>query len=586
MKFTLDKRSLHNRYGMARKSRKNTGAVIEAPVQISNYFPTAIYVRLSIENSGKDDDGDSIANQISFCKAYLAEHTDLKLYDIYEDNGEKGTNFDRPEFKRMMDDIRSGKVKCVLVKDLSRFGRDYIEAGEYLEKIFPFMGIRFISITDGYDSLNCDDAESALMIPLKNMINDVYAKDISRKIITSFRARQEKGEFLPAFAPYGYVKSKEVAYRYEIDQETAPYVRMIFEWKAEGVSHNEICKRLNDMGAVTPARRKVDLGIWRAEKYKHTVWHGRTIIDIMKNPTYTGCIVYGRIPKSLYEGIKMHRAPEEEWRYVPDAHEPIISQELFDKVQKMFADRAEKFKAKMDENAPLRELVTNHFKGKIYCGDCGKRMRFVKPTDKRYPVDQDHAVYVCGGYLDSGYSRCSRHSIRYPVVADAVLAAINIQLELALKQEQLIRQMRGSVKEKNLIDKYVGQINYLSQELKKLNGKREALFENFAEGILDEAEYQFAKKKYDEEAKEIEKKLTVEKAKKVQLDDILSLSNEWLVAIHKAENVTEIDAGLVKHLVSSVKIFEDNRVEVELNFCDQRNIFNRIIAEMAGEANE
>ena len=571
---------------MARKSRKNTGAVIEAPVQISNYFPTAIYVRLSIENSGKDDDGDSIANQISFCKAYLAEHTDLKLYDIYEDNGEKGTNFDRPEFKRMMDDIRSGKVKCVLVKDLSRFGRDYIEAGEYLEKIFPFMGIRFISITDGYDSLNCDDAEGALMIPLKNMINDVYAKDISRKIITSFRARQEKGEFLPAFAPYGYVKSKEVAYRYEVDQETAPYVRMIFEWKAEGVSHNEICKRLNNMGAVTPARRKVDLGIWRAEKYKHTVWHGRTIIDILKNPTYTGCIVYGRILKSLYEGIKMHRAPEEEWRYVPDAHEPIVSQELFDKVQKMFADRAEKFKAKMDENAPLRELVTNHFKGKIYCGDCGKRMRFVKPTDKRYPVDQDHAVYVCGGYLDSGYSRCSRHSIRYPVVADAVLVAINIQLELALKQEQLIRQMRGSVKEKNLIDKYVGQINYLSQELKKINGKREALFENFSEGILDEAEYRFAKKNYDDEAEEIEKKLTVEKAKKVQLDNILSLSNEWLEAIHNAENITEIDAVLVKHLVSSVKIFENNRVEVELNFGDQRNIFNRIIAEMAGEANE
>ena len=571
---------------MARKSRKNTGAVIETPVQTSNYFSTAIYVRLSIENSGKDDDGDSIANQISFCKAYLAEHTDLKLYDIYEDNGEKGTNFDRPEFKRMMDDIRGGKVKCVLVKDLSRFGRDYIEAGKYLEKIFPFMGIRFISITDGYDSLTCDDAEGALMIPLKNMINDVYAKDISRKIITSFRARQEKGEFLPAFAPYGYVKSKEVAYRYEVDQETAPYVRMIFEWKAEGVSHNEICKRLNDMGAVTPARRKIDLGIWRAEKYKHTVWHGRTIIDIMKNPTYTCCIVYGRIPKSLYEGIKMHRAPEEEWRYVPDAHEPIISQELFDKVQKMFADRAEKFKAKMDENAPLRELVTNHFKGKIYCGDCGKRMRFVKPTDKRYPVDQDHAVYVCGGYLDSGYSRCSRHSIRYPVVADAVLAAINMQLELALKQEQLIRQMRGSVKEKNLIDKYVGQINYQSQKLKRINSKREDLFENFAEGILDEAEYQFSKKKYDDEAEEIEKKLTVEKAKKVQLDDILSLSNEWLVAIHKAENVTEIDAGLVKHLVSSVKIFDDNRVEVELNFGDQRNIFNRIIAEMAGEANE
>lgn len=361
---------------------------------------------------------------------------------------------------------------------------------------------------------------------------------------------------------------------------------MIFEWKAEGVSHNEICKRLNAMGAVTPARRKVDLGIWRAEKYKHTVWYGHTIIDILKNPTYTGCIVYGRIPKSLYEGIKMHRAPEEEWRYVPDAHEPIISQELFDKVQKMFADRAKKFQKKMDENAPLRELVTNHFKGKIYCGDCGKRMRFVKPADKRYPIDQNHAIYVCGGYLDSGYSRCTRHSIRYPILAEAVLGAIKAHLDLALKKEQLIRQMRGSEREKNLIDKYVGQINYLSQELKKINGKREYLFENFAEGILDETEYQFAKKKYDEEAADIEKKLDVEKAKKAQLDDVLSLSNEWLDAIHQTESITKIDSDLVNHLVSSVKVFEDNRIEVELNFAEQRNNFNLIIAEMAGDSHE
>ncbi len=571
---------------MARKSRKNTGTLTETSVQESSFYSTAIYARLSIENSGKDDDGDSIANQISFCKAYLEEHKDLKLYEIYEDNGEKGTNFDRPEFQRMMNDIRGGKVKCVLVKDLSRFGRDYIEAGELLEKIFPFMGIRFISITDGYDSLTSDDAEGALMIPLKNMINDVYAKDISRKIITSFRARQEKGEFLPAFAPYGYLKSKKEAYRYEIDEVTAPYVKMIFEWKAEGVSHNEICKRLNEMGAVTPARRKVDLGIWRAEKYKHTVWFGRTIIDILKNPTYTGCIVYGRIPKSLYEGIKMHRASEDEWRYVPDAHEPIISQELFDKVQQMFADRAEKFKKKMDENAELREMITNPLKGKIYCGDCGKRMRFVKPTDKRYPVDQDHAIYVCGGYLDSGYSRCSRHSIRYPLVADAVVAVIKVQIELALKQEQLIRQMRGSVKEKNLIDKYVGQVNYLNQELKKINAKREGLFENFAEGILDENEYQFAKEKYDEEAASLGKRLKAASTKKSQLDSVLSFDNKWLAATHEAENIAEVNESLVKSIISKVMVYEDNRVEVELNYAVDKDILLSIISEMAGDTHE
>ena len=264
---------------MARKSRKNIETTAAAPVIENSYYKTAVYVRLSIENSGKDDDGDSIENQTSICKEYIAEHPDLKLFDIYEDNGKKGTHFDRPEFQRMMEDVKGGKVQCILVKDLSRFGRDYIEAGQYLEKIFPFLGVRFISITDGYDSLTSDDAEGALMIPLKNMMNDVYAKDISRKIITSFRARQEKGEYLPAFPPYGYVKSKTRAYRYEVDEAVAPYVRMIFEWKAAGVSHNEICKRLNDMGAVTPAKRKVELGIWHAEKYKHTVWYGRTRME-------------------------------------------------------------------------------------------------------------------------------------------------------------------------------------------------------------------------------------------------------------------------------------------------------------------
>lgn len=233
-------------------------------------YNACIYARLSRDDGDKVE-SDSITNQRALIRDFIAKHPEIRVVSEKTDDGFSGVNFERPAFREMMDEIRSGKVNCVVVKDLSRFGRDYIEAGQYLEKIFPFLGVRFISITDGYDSLTADDAEGALMIPLKNMINDVYAKDISRKIITSFRARQEKGEFLPAFAPYGYVKSKTVQYRYEVDPETAPYVKLIFEWKAEGVSHNEICRRLNERGAVTPARRKVELGIWRAEKYKHTI---------------------------------------------------------------------------------------------------------------------------------------------------------------------------------------------------------------------------------------------------------------------------------------------------------------------------
>ena len=565
---------------MARKSRKNVNQKVDSTIVTASYTMTGIYVRLSIENSGKDDDGDSIENQTSICKEYVEEHPDLKLYDIYEDNGKKGTNFDRPEFNRLMDDIRAGKVKCVLVKDLSRFGRDYIEAGEYLEKIFPFLGVRFISITDGYDSLTAGDAEGALMIPLKNMINDVYAKDISRKIITSFRARQEKGEYLPAFPPYGYVKSKTKAYRYEVDEEVAPYVRMIFEWKAAGVSHSKICKRLNDMGAVTPARRKVELGIWHAEKYKHTIWHGRTIIDIMKNATYTGTLVYGRMPKSLYQGIKCHRAKPDEWRCIPDAHEAIVSQELFDKVQKIFDERSERMQKKWAESKQVRDKIVNLFVKRIYCGDCGKRMRFVKGNNALRDKNFYYTNYVCGGYLDSGYRNCTRHSIRYQDVVDAVFAAMQVQMEYALNQEKMMQKLRGTAKEHNLIDQYVAKVNYLTQELKKVNSRREGLFESFAEGILDEADYQYAKKSYDEEYASLEKQLSEAKSRKKELDGVLTANNEWLQAMHKVEDATELDQDLVNALVKKVLIYEDNRVEVEFKFREQRDVFDRILGEM------
>ena len=565
---------------MARKSRKNVNQKVDSTIVTASYTMTGIYVRLSIENSGKDDDGDSIENQTSICKEYVEEHPDLKLYDIYEDNGKKGTNFDRPEFNRLMDDIRAGKVKCVLVKDLSRFGRDYIEAGEYLEKIFPFLGVRFISITDGYDSLTAGDAEGALMIPLKNMINDVYAKDISRKIITSFRARQEKGEYLPAFPPYGYVKSKTKAYRYEVDEEVDPYVRMIFEWKAAGVSHSEICKRLNDMGAVTPARRKVELGIWHAEKYKHTIWHGRTIIDIMKNATYTGTLVYGRMPKSLYQGIKCHRAKPDEWRCIPDAHEAIVSQELFDKVQKIFDERSERMQKKWAESKQVRDKIVNLFVKRIYCGDCGKRMRFVKGNNELRDKNFYYTNYVCGGYLDSGYRNCTRHSIRYQDVVDAVFAAMQVQMEYALNQEKMMQKLRGTAKEHNLIDQYVAKVNYLTQELKKVNSRREGLFESFAEGILDEADYQYAKKSYDEEYASLEKQLSEAKSRKKELDGVLTANNEWLQAMHKVEDATELDQDLVNALVKKVLIYEDNRVEVEFKFIEQKDVFDRILGEM------
>lgn len=551
---------------MARKSRKQT--TIQSPAVVgavnSEAINTAIYARLSIENSGKDDDGDSIENQISFCKEYVSEHPYLNLVGVYEDNGKKGTNFDRPQFKKMMDEVKAGRIKFLVVKDLSRFSRDYIEAGAYLEKIFPFMGIRFISITDGYDSTVSGDAEKALMVPLKNMINTAYAKDISRKIITSFRTRQAKGEILPAFAPYGYVKSKTQAYRYEIDEETAPYVRMIFEWKAEGFSHREISEKLMAMGAVTPAMRKVQLGIWKAEKYKHTTWYGRTIIDILQNRTYTGCIVYGRMPKSLYEGIKMHRASPEEWRIIPDAHEPIVSQELFDKVQDMFAARKDTYSKKCEVSKERRESQENLFKGIIYCGDCGKRMRFVKSTSHK-----TRTTFVCGGYLDSTYQNCTRHAIWDEAVREAVAAVISEQVQIEADMEAVIKRLKGGVGERRLSDQYQGKVNNISLQLSKITEKKARLYENLVEGLLEEEDYQFAKKQYENEYQRLQIALDEARQAKDSFDKVIALDTDWIQAVKGLGDMDELSADVVKAMVDRVSIFEGKRVQIDLRYQDK-----------------
>lgn len=566
---------------MARKSRKNMAVPVVPESVETKIFSTAIYVRLSVENSGKDDDGDSIENQTGICREYVDARPYLNLYGIYSDNGEKGWKFDRPEFTRMMDDVKAGKVDCIVVKDLSRFGRDYIETGNYLEKIFPFLGVRFISITDRYDSFTCDDAESALMVPLKNMVNDVYAKDISRKIITSFRQRQETGDFLPGNPPYGYIKSETRQFRYEVDEKVAPYIRMLFEWKAEGVSHAEMARRLNEMGAVTPSMRKVELGIWHAEKYRHTVWGGRTMTDILTNPVYTGALVYGRMPKSLYEGIRGHRAPKEEWRVLEGMHEPIVSKELFDKVQDIFDRNRNAFHEKYEANAVNREGIVNRFKGKMVCGDCGKNMRFLR-VQAKYRKGM-YGTYTCGGYIDSRRARCSRHYIRASEVEDAVYAAIREQLAQAADMEETMARMKGGSGEINRLDGFRARINRLMQEISKTNARRQGLYEDYVSGMLDEGEYQYARKEYEERAGRLNRELDEARKEMEQFQAVFSRDNRWLRKIRMADGAAELTDEIIGELVDEVRIFEDRRVEIVFEYTEDRKKLETVLAEMEEE---
>lgn len=554
---------------MARKSRKITPAVepvVEAaPLQI---FPTAIYARLSVENSGKSENVDVIANQIEICKSYIADRPYLSLVDTYIDNGHTGTVFDRPEFNRLMTDIKSGRIKCLVVRDLSRFGRDYIETGTYLERIFPQIGLRFIAIKENYDNFDTDGSNESLMIPLQNMINALYSKDISRKVSTALKAQMEQGKFQKRNLPYGYRWNEEHT-NMVIDEETSSYVRLIFRRKIEGWSMPMILDELDRLGAPNTELRKRQNGTRTGDGCSCKGWHKSTVYGILTNPHYVGDTVLGRSMVAIYKGIKSHNVKDkDEWIVFPNTHQAIISREDFQKVQDIMNAASEARQTKMQKSEEIRATLINLFDGKIFCADCGKRMYFHrKKVDKRKDGGW-YAFYECSTYVGRRYEHCTAHYIRQDRLEKDVLAAIQLQVKAALDYDKLLDKLRGSEGEKNIRDKQNALITSLNLKLSGVSKKRTRLYEDFAEGILDEEEYTFAKKSYDEQFADLSRRLDEAVQRRSKFNEAMSVDNKWITLMKSVSTATRLSQELVDESVEMVKIHEDGAVELVMKYGD------------------
>jgi len=314
---------------MARKSRvnKDQNLFLSAP----QLYHTALYIRVSVYNGGKED-GSTIENQESHLRSYLSGKCGFILSSVYIDNGESGTNFNRSEFERLIGDARAGKINCIIVKDLSRFGRNYIEVGEYLERFFPLWGVRFIAINDNYDSAEPNSSDT-LRIHLKNLINDIYARDISRKICPVLRMKQEQGEFIGAWAPYGYQKAENNKHKLVIDEETAPVVRGIFTWRLAGWSYQKIVRELMVQGVPSPSQYRYSKGVIKNEKLSLAIWKPTTVMRILSNRVYQGYLVQGKKRAALWDGKLQAAVPAEDWIVVSGCHEPIVGDDVFEEVQ-------------------------------------------------------------------------------------------------------------------------------------------------------------------------------------------------------------------------------------------------------------
>lgn len=518
-------------------------------------YSVAIYLRLSkddedIDGSNKSE-SNSICSQRELIRSYIKKHDDMELFDVYVDDGYSGVNFERPEFKRMMEDVEAGNVNCVIVKDLSRLGRDYIEAGRLIQKTFPAFHVRFIAVTDNFDSQTADYSTKSLVLPVKNFINDSYCRDISQKVKSHQKVKREQGKFIGAFAVYGYRKSEDDKNKLCPDDYSAGIVRNIFAWKLEGMSTMAIAQRLNDLGVLSPMEYKKAMGEKFSTGFKTNTtakWSAVAIKRILTNEIYTGVMVQGKSEKVNYKVKKNVVKPKEEWVRVEGTHEAIISPEDFEMVQRLL---------KVDTRANAGTDCAHLFSGILYCGDCKepmtRRVNRYKNSSKTY--------YICSKNNKS--MGCTRHSILEEELKAVVFQTLQSYVAVFLdvhSQLEHIQKMEVNFEEVARFDK---EIERLHKEQEKYLELRASLYEDLKTGLITEADFKNFRSIYEKQYEETKKTLEnqEEMIKKLFRNGVAS--GVKLERFKDAMKLTTLDRDTLLCFVNRIEVFEGKKVYVE-----------------------
>lgn len=519
-------------------------------------YHAAGYFRLSREDGDKAE-SDSIRNQKALIAGYLKQHPDLKLVEEYVDDGFSGTNFDRPAFKRLMDDASEHKVDCIIVKDLSRLGRNYIETGRYLETIFPMMGIRFISVNDQYDSSDRSDQTDDIVIPFKNLLNDAYCRDISMKIRSQLDVKRKSGQFIGSFATYGYTRDPENKNHLVIDDYAADVVRRIFKLRLEGSSAQMICDDLNSSHVLTPMEYKRSKGFnynCGFRSHMNPVWQPQLIHRILTNEIYIGVLVQGKRRKINYKVKTIQNVNEEEWYRMEDVHEPIISREDFILVQEIMKRDARR-SPQMDEIYPLS--------GYVKCGSCGQSMVIRKARKN----GKEYRYFHCS--TAKRKEGCSSHLINAETVEKIVTSAIRSQVELLTDKISLLDRLgeipvqNGRVKE---IDRAIEKQDIEINRYKELKAK---LFSDRCDKFVSDDEYGVINDRFTKklnEACEERKRLAIEKE---DLIDRKSGFRQWTEEVKRIDKIDSLTRTLVVMFLDKVIVYDRGDIGVMFRFGEE-----------------
>ena len=511
-------------------------------------YRTGLYYRLSKEDGDKVE-SDSIVNQRTMIRDYVRTRKEFCIVDEYVDDGYSGSNFERPDFKRLYEDLQSGAVNCVIVKDLSRFGRNYIEVGRYLERLFPLMGVRLIAINDNYDSAEEHRNSDAIIVPIKNLMNDAYCRDMSVKIKTQLEAKRKRGEYVGNFVVYGYCKDARNRNRLVVDEEAAETVKQIFTWKLEGMSDQGIADKLNAIGVASPLEYKLQKGSHISENFKRNeraVWSSKAVFRILHNEIYTGTLLQGKQKKLDYRSKEISAIPRESWARVENTHEAIIDREQFELVQELL---------QKDTRIAPGKTEVELCSGYVQCGDCGNKMVRHSSTSagKRY------LSYICKTYKAD--RSCSTHHIRHDRLYGIVLDAVKKQVDLAVNIDRLMQTISDLPVQKRRVVRLDRQMEQLQEEVERFKRIKQNLYEDYAEGVLSRKEYlEYAELYASKIASRQEAMKELSKQRQAALGE--QIDSQWIHLFKKHQNITVLTRPVVVELLDKIVVFEDGRVEV------------------------
>ena len=529
-----------------------------APTYTARLWKMGGYIRLSREDLQKInrglDDSNSVKNQRDILNDFHFNHAEeFESYTEYVDDGHTGTDTERESFQRLLGDVMSGKINCVVVKDLSRFARNYSDAGSLIDNLFVQMGVRFISLAEGVDSYLNPDSVNSIIVPITNVMNDQYCYQTSKKIRQVFDYKRRNGQYIGSFAPYGYIKDPKDKHQLIVDPEAAETVKKIYEMCLQGTAKLQIVMYLNDHGIPSPtAYRKLKGLPYSPAISDAPMWGNKIITDILRNPIYTGDLVQGRRRVKSYKVHQIEAVPEEEWVRVPDTHEAIIPRETFDKVQALLV---------RDTRTSPKGREVHLFSGFLKCADCGKSITRSQSGKNIY--------YACSTYKNRSRTACSMHSIKHNRLEAAVLFAIQYQVNTAVSYSELIARINSAPLKKSQSHRLNDQIAAKEKELTRITRYKQSLYQDWKDGEITQQEYRDMKADYERQAAELADVLARLNAERAELANGVDKEHPALVAFAKYQSIETLTREILTDLVDHIKVYENGNISVHFKFADE-----------------